>query len=87
VISARGVAKANALSIVIEDENEWRKVETFIERWMKEGKREIVVKLTGTWRKKKGNILLDDDDEQCVGKPNKATVCHAISLCRTISLC
>jgi len=74
VISARGVAKANALCIVIEDENEWRKVETFVKRWMKEGKREIVVKLTGMWRKKKGNVLLDDDDEQCMGKP-KATVC------------
>jgi len=73
VISARGVAKANALSIVIEDENEWTKVETFVERWMKEGKQEIVVKLTGTWRKKKGNVLQDDDDEQPGGKP-KATV-------------
>jgi hypothetical protein len=80
VISARGVAKANALSIVIEDENEWRKVETFVERWMKEGKREIVVKLTGTWRKKKGNVLLDDDDEQCGGKP-KATVRNLICTC------
>ena len=74
VISARGIAKANALSIVIEDETEWRKVKTFVERWIKEGKQEIIVKLTGTWRKKKGNIILDDDDEQRVGKP-RTTVC------------
>ena len=38
VISARGVTKANHLSIIIEDENGWRKVEKFVERWMKECK-------------------------------------------------
>ena len=38
VISARGVTKANHLSVIIEDENGWRKVEKFVERWMKECK-------------------------------------------------
>ena len=74
VISARGVTKANHLSIVIEDENGWRKVERFVERWMKEYKREIVVKLTVTWRKKKGNVLVDEDDAQDLGK-SKPKVC------------
>src|SRR5579859_539948 len=73
VISARGVTKANHLTIVIEDVYGWRKVEKFVERWMKEFKREILVKLTGTWRKKKGNIFVDGDNEQEMGKP-KATV-------------
>ena len=38
VISAKGEMKANHLSIIIEDENGWRKVEKFVERWMKEYK-------------------------------------------------
>jgi hypothetical protein len=80
VISARGVTKANHLSVVIEDENGWRKVEKFVEHWMKEFKREIVVKLTGTWRKKKGNIFVNEDDEQDVGRP-KATVCNFDFVC------
>jgi hypothetical protein len=77
VISARGVTKANYLSIIIEDKNGWRKVEKFVERWMKEYKREIVVKLIGTRRKKKGNVFIDEDDEQDVGKP-KAMVYEVI---------
>ena len=31
VISARGVKKANHLSLIIEDENGWRKIEKFVE--------------------------------------------------------
>ena len=69
VISARGITKANHLSIIIEDESGWKKAEKFVERWMKEFKREIVVKLTGTWRKKKGNVFIDENDEQDTGKP------------------
>jgi len=74
------VTKANYLSIIIEDENGWRKVEKFVERWMREYKREIIVKLIMTWRKKKGNVLIDEDDEQDVGKP-KAMVCNVIFIC------
>ena len=80
VISARGVTKANHLTIVIEDVYGWRKVEKFVERWMKEFKREILVRLTGTWRKKKGNVFVDVDDEQETGKP-KATVRKLIFIC------
>src|SRR5271169_2524568 len=74
VISARGVAKANHLTIVIEDVYGWKKAEKFVERWMKEFKREILVRLTGTWRKKKGDVFLDGDDEQEMGIKSKATV-------------
>ena len=38
VISARGVTKANHLSVIIDDKNRRRKVEKFVERWMKECK-------------------------------------------------
>ena len=78
VISARGVTKANHLTIVIEDVYGWRKVEKFVERWMKEFKREILVRLTGTWRKK--NVFVDVDDEQETGKP-KATVRKLVFIC------
>src|SRR5579859_4670095 len=57
VISARGVTKANHLTIVIEDVYGWIKVERFVERWMKEFKREILVRLTGTWRRRKETFL------------------------------
>jgi hypothetical protein len=80
VISARGVTKANHLTIVIEDVYGWIKVEKFVERWMKESKREILVRLTGTWRKKKGNVFVDVDDEQETGKP-KATVRKLVFIC------
>ena len=80
VVSARGVSKANHLSIIIEDENGWQKVERFVERWMKEYRREIVVKLTVTWRKKKGNAFMDEDDEQDMGK-SKPKVCRPFFIC------
>ena len=71
VISARGVAKANALAIAVDDDTCWKKVERFIESWMKQGKQEITVKLTTQWKKKKGNIeLLDDDDESIIKHKN-----------------
>ena len=47
---------------------------------MKECKREIIVKLTATWRKKKGNVFVDVDDEQETGKP-KATVRKLVFIC------
>jgi hypothetical protein len=68
VVSARGVIKAHHLSIVVEDENGWRKVEKFVEQFMKQGRQEILVKLTVTWRKKKGNVFTDVNDEQDAGK-------------------
>jgi len=52
------------------------KVEKFVERWMREYKREVIVKLIATWR----NVLIDEDDEQDVGKP-KAMVCKVIFIC------
>ena len=47
---------------------------------MKEFKGEILVRLTGTWRKKKGNVFVDVDDEQETGKP-KATIRKLVFIC------
>jgi hypothetical protein len=69
VISARGVVKANALAIAVDDDTCWKKVERFVESWMKQGKQEITVKLTTQWKKKKGNMELPDDDEENAMKP------------------
>jgi hypothetical protein len=38
-------------------------VETFVERWMKAGKRDINVKLTLIYKKTKGGKIIDSDDE------------------------
>ena len=46
VISAKSIIKANWLNITCDDEGGWKKVETFIECWMKAGKRDINVKLS-----------------------------------------
>ena len=60
-IKARGVTKADSLSFEVEDDAGWKKVETFIETWMKQKKREIVVYLTAVWKKKGGNDSMDVD--------------------------
>lgn len=46
MISAYRVVKSNTLAIAIEDDIGWRKVERFIESWMKQGHKDIIVKLT-----------------------------------------
>jgi len=62
-IKARGVIKADMLGFDVEDDNGWKKVERFIELWMKAGKRDIFVNLTSTWKKKGGSSSLDDNQD------------------------
>ena len=50
-LCAKGIAVKNQLKINIEDDICWKKVEQGIERWMKEKKMEIVVKLFIQYRK------------------------------------
>ena len=69
VITARGIAKANGLGIAVEDESGWRKVENFLEDWMKKGKQDITVKLMAQWKKKKGNDDVQEDGHIYAEKP------------------
>src|SRR5436309_16106360 len=57
-ITAKGVAKANSLKIAVKDEEGWKKVEMFVEKWMRQHKLDINVKLTVMYQKK----VLDDED-------------------------
>ena len=63
VISSKSMRIADSLSIEIEDENGWRKVEKGVERWMLQSKKEIVVKLTILYKKTGGtNVESSDED-------------------------
>ena len=67
VISSKSIRIADNLSIEVEDENGWRKVEKGVERWMLQNK-EIIVKLTILYRKTGGTNAESSDDETI---PNK----------------
>jgi hypothetical protein len=51
-ISAKGVVKANMLIIQVEEHSQWLRVETFVERWMRDHKRDINVKLVLNYKTK-----------------------------------
>ena len=54
VISSKSMRIADSLSIEVDDENGWRKVEKGVERWMLQSKKEIIVKLTILYKKTGG---------------------------------
>ena len=68
VISSKSIRIADNLSIEVEDENGWRKVEKGVEHWMLQNKKEIIVKLTILYRKTGGTNAESSDDETI---PNK----------------
>ena len=63
VISTKGVAMRDHLKFCIEDDSAWKKVETGVERWMRENKKEIRVKLTVVYNKKRGTVNVSSEDE------------------------
>ena len=60
-IKAHSIIKADMLGFDVEDDQGWRKVERFIELWMKAGKCDILVNLSSTWCKKGGSNSLNND--------------------------
>ena len=54
---------ADSLSIEVDDENGWRKVEKGVERWMLQSKKEIIVKLTILYKKTGGTNAESSDDD------------------------
>jgi hypothetical protein len=84
VISARGVAKARALTIAVDDETSWRKVERFVEDWMKQGRKDIIVKLTTHWEKRKANSDAPELDEELVDKPKHMVFNQLIQIVQLI---
>ena len=68
VISSKSMRIADSLSIEVEDENGWRKVEKGVERWMLQSKKEIVVKLTILYKKTGGTNVESSGEDAPSGK-------------------
>jgi len=68
VISSKSMRIADSLSIEVEDENSWRKVEKGVERWMLQSKKEIIVKLTILYKKTGVANAESSDDEALSSK-------------------
>ena len=75
VISSKSMRIADSLSIEVEDENCWRKVEKRVERWMLQSKKEIVVKLTILYKKTGGTNVESSDEDAPSGKKVQLLQC------------
>jgi hypothetical protein len=64
VVGAKGVAKDRWLTFNILEAAAWRKVEGIVEKWMRQQKKDIVVKLTSVYERKApiNAVILDDED-------------------------
>jgi len=68
-ISARGVPMRDYyLPIAVEDETGWKKVERFVERWMRNYKHDIKVKLVIVYKKTKRTDGASSDEEDMRSK-------------------
>jgi len=68
VISSKGTRICDSLSIEVEDESGWKKVEKGVERWMMQNKKEIVVKLTVVYKRVGGMAVESSEDESLFNK-------------------
>ena len=70
-LTFKGMSKANAIPIEVQDEEGWKKVEKLVEKAMHDKKHEITVRLTVNYEKKArvdGEDLGDEDAELGGGK-------------------
>ena len=65
IISSKATRVADYLPITVEDESGWKKVEKGVERWMKETKKPVTVKLTIMY-KRIGETIIDTSDDDAV---------------------
>jgi hypothetical protein len=63
IITQTGIKVSDYLSIVVEDEIGWKKIESGVMRWMREKNKPITVKLTVVYKKKGEKKPVDSDDE------------------------
>ena len=75
MISSKSMRIADSMSIEVDDENGWRKVEKGVERWMLQSKKEIVVKLTILYKKTGGTNAESSDDESPSSKKVQPLQC------------
>jgi len=64
VISAKGVRVCDQLSITVENESGWKKVEQGVTRWLRENKKLITVKLTVMYENKGGTDCTGLEEEE-----------------------
>jgi hypothetical protein len=67
-ISAKGVPMRDYLTIAVEDASGWTKVEGFVERWMRNYKQEMKVKLVIVYRKTKLADGMSSEEEDTRSK-------------------
>jgi hypothetical protein len=63
IITQQAIKVSDYLSIVVEDESGWKKVELGVMRWMREKKKPITMKLMLSYKKKGEVIPIHSDDE------------------------
>ena len=76
MISSKSMRIADSMSIEVDNENGWRKVEKGVERWMLQSKKEIVVKLMILYRKTGGTTAESSDDESPSSKKVQLLQCY-----------
>jgi hypothetical protein len=67
VLGGRGVIKAHERPFKVNDEEGWKKVENAVEKSMRNGKRDILFKLTFNYKK----VTLDDSSDSEDERPHK----------------
>ena len=75
LISSKSCRVSDNLSIEVDDESGWRKVEKGVERWMLQNKKEIIVKLTVVYRKVGGTAVESSEDESPTSKKVQPLQC------------
>ena len=73
-MSAKLVGKNNWIIINVVDDTAWKKMKQFVEDFMRAGKKEIKVKLTFIYNKKRGQDILDSNSEK---KGSKKILIHS----------
>ena len=63
-LGAKGVARALELPLIVDDEEGWKKAESFVEKSMCEKKKEIVVRLILKYAKQSIEDVSDSDEEK-----------------------
>jgi hypothetical protein len=75
VISSKSCRICDSLSIEVEDESGWKKVEKGVERWMLQNKKEIMVKLMVVYSKVGGTTVESSEDESPTSKKVQPLQC------------
>lgn len=74
IVGAKGVAKDRWLTFNILEAAAWRKVEGIVEKWMRQQKQDIMVKLVSVYeRKASGNAIILNDEAGGGSKEGKAS--------------